>query len=425
MAPLTNYDEKTFNLDFEKTAGYLQPGQFPPLDWSVRSQVEKVFPFYRREQIKYDAAGGQRSKVIEIDAFNLKTPDGTNPLFVNTKLYIEGFKRCALYGINGSGKTTLFEAISSGSVKDFPTYINVHHMKELEHNEEADKVSVMDTVLCSHPFRRVLLACKIQLEALLEDPVWEERKEGLEDNLTYVNIALGQCHGDYAEDTCRSMLRVLGFDEVGEKAPLSSLSGGLRMRVALASAFFVQSEMLLLDEPTNHLDMPSVLWLENKLRGYKGSFLLVTHDRTLLENVVTSVMLIQDLKLEYYNCEFKEFEKRKELDDKKRDKMIETFLKRNTNLNPMSPLIKTQNEYRKWQADRRERAINLEGKFKFIAPKPLKGPEGLAQEEISLINIENVRFSYDTEAGLPYIFDTPVSFNVKQGTRVGVMGPNV
>ncbi len=122
----------------------------------------------------------------------------------------------------------------------------------------------------------------------------------------------GSAHGDQAEHVATGMLRVLGFDETGFVAPLSSLSGGLRMRVALASAFFIEADMLLLDEPTNHLDMPSVLWLENKLRGYKGSFVLVTHDRTLLENVVTSVMLIQDLTLEYFNCDFKEFEKRKE-----------------------------------------------------------------------------------------------------------------
>merc|ERR1719370_1762625 len=111
------------------------------------------------------------------------------------------------------------------------------------------------------------------------------------------------------------MLRVLGFDETGEKALVSSLSGGLRMRVTLASAFFIEPQLLLLDEPTNHLDMPSVLWIENRLRSYKGSFLLVTHDRTLLENVVTSVMLIQDLKLTYYSCGFKDFEKRKVKDD--------------------------------------------------------------------------------------------------------------
>ena len=190
---------------------------------------------------------------------------------------------------------TLFEAISSGSVRDWPTYIHVHHMKELEHDAAYDALSVMDTVLCSHPLRRVLLPIVAKLQELVTVEKDEEKLALLQGNLEYAEKALSNVYGQYAEDTVRSMLRVLGFDETGEKAPLNSLSGGLRMRVALACSFFIKPDLLLLDEPTNHLDMPSVLWLENKLRGYSGSFLLVTHDRTLLENVVTSVMLIQDL----------------------------------------------------------------------------------------------------------------------------------
>lgn len=169
--------------------------------------------------------------------------------------------------------------------------------------------------------------------------------------------------------------------------------------------------------------MPSVLWLENKLRGYKGSFLLVTHDRTLLENVVTSVMLIQDLQIEYFPCDFKEFERRKEKNDQARDKMIDTFLQRNRSLNPMSPLYKTQLKYKEWQLKRRERQLLLLGKFTFSPPTPLPCAAG-EQAEISLIKMDNVRFSYDVEKNLPFIFDAPVSYDVKVGTRVGVMGPN-
>lgn len=173
-------------------------------------------------------------------------------------------------------------------------------MKELEHNEKGDAVSVMETVLCSHPLRRVLLPMEPHLKKLVETEKDEDRLEKLKDNLEYVRLQIAGLYGERAEDTARQMLRVLGFDETGEKAPLNSLSGGLRMRVALACSFFVNPDILLLDEPTNHLDMPSVLWLENKLRGYKGSFILVTHDRTLLENVVTSVILIEDKKLDYF-----------------------------------------------------------------------------------------------------------------------------
>ncbi|KAJ3407314.1 hypothetical protein HDV05_005490 [Chytridiales sp. JEL 0842] len=427
MPPLdTHYSDDSFHRNYELSSGFLSPDAFPPINWTLQSDIERLFPFYKREQIRVDAQGVQRAKVIDIPKFDLKSPDNSQTLFDNTKLFIEGSKRCALFGINGSGKTTLFEAISAGAIEGLPTYLHIHHMKELEHNEDADKVSVIDTVLCSHPFRRVLLAIIEKLKALIENEnPTTEQLQALQSNLAYCEKLLENCQGTpkAALETAQKMLRVLGFDEIGERAPLSSLSGGLRMRVALASSFFIQSDLLLLDEPTNHLDLPSVLWLENKLRGYSGSFLLVTHDRTLLENVVTSVMLIQDQKLEYFPCDFKEFEKRREENDQARERMVDQFLQRNKGLNPMSPLVKQHRQYTAWKDARYARKLLMQSKFTFANAKKLDSGD-LPPSEVSLIRVENVRFSYDEKKGLPFIFDTPISYNVKVGTRVGIMGPN-
>ena len=398
---------------------------YPVIDWTKKDEIETLFPSYRREQLRMDAEGKPRSKAIEIVGFSLRNPNNTADIFVNTNLTLEANKRCAVYGVNGSGKTCLFEAFSSGAVRDFPSYMHMHHMKELERDAVKDELSVLETVLTSHEYRNALVFCETELQKLIDDPATDPSKlDALKANLIYVSKSKANVRGNNAEKDARAMLRVLGFDEVGENAPLSSLSGGLRMRVALACAFFIDPDVLLLDEPTNHLDLPSVLWLENKLRGYKGAFLLVTHDRQLLENVVTSVLLIQDYKLINYPCDFKEFEKRKEQDDKAREKMIDQFLKRNNTLNTMSPLYKTQLEYRQWQRVRRERQILLQGKFTFSTPLPLPAPEGVSQSDISLIEVDNVRFSYDEGAGLPFIFDIPISYTVTQKTRVGIMGPN-
>lgn len=303
-------------------------------------------------------------------------------------------------------------------------------MKELEHDEAADAVSVLDTVLTSHPFRRVLLPAINVLTRLIDaekakDTPNDERLTGLKDNLDYVTRQINKLQNDTAEKRARGMLRVLGFDEIGEAAPLSSLSGGLRMRVALAAAFFIDAQLLLLDEPTNHLDLPSVLWLENRLRGYKGSYLLVTHDRTLLENVVTSVMLLQDQTIEYFTCGFKDFEKRKVKLDKEREVKIERFLARNRNVDPSSPLARTAMKYKEWVDKRYQRQIMLQGKFTFKAPEPIALPEDITEPaDLPLITVENVRFSYDVEKGLPFIFDNPINYTVTQGTRVGIIGPN-
>ncbi|KAJ3018444.1 UNVERIFIED_CONTAM: hypothetical protein HDU68_011152 [Siphonaria sp. JEL0065] len=422
--------ELSFHRKFEETAGWLKPEEFPVIDWRSKKEIEQLFPLFKREQLKFDAGNEQRSKVIDIQKFTLKSPNGTDVLFDNAKLFVEGNKRSALFGNNGSGKTCLFDAINTGAIQGFPSYLHVHHMKELEHHEVRDAVGVLDTVLCSHPYRRVLLAIKTKLTGLIsgaEGEVATEDITALNANLAYVEKQIENVHGsdDQALQIAQAMLRVLGFDETGEKATLSSLSGGLRMRVALACAFFMNPEILLLDEPTNHLDLPSVLWLENKLRGYKGSFLLVTHDRTLLENVVTSVMLIQDQKLKYFPCDFKEFEIRKEQEDAEYEKMVDTFLLRNKNLNPMSPLIKTQRQYALWKEARQLRKVLLQSKFSFPSPKDLPlGPGEATQADISLMNVENVRFCYDVSKGLPFIFDNPVSYHIKMGTRVGIMGPN-
>jgi len=329
-----------------------------------------------------------------------------------------------VYGINGSGKTCLFNAIATGELPKFPEHINVHHMKEPEHNPKADGLSVIDSVMCSHKYRRVLLPCEEQLKTLIEAEKDDKRKATLEANLEYIQEQLTKLRSDTAVKRAQGMLRVLGFDEKGEQALVSSLSGGLRMRVALASAFFIEPQLMLLDEPTNHLDMPSVLWLENRLRGYKGAFLLVTHDRTLLENVVTSVCLIQDFKLKYYSCGFKEFEKRKVKDDADYEKMIEQFMKRNRNVDADSPSYPRWKSYRDWQRARAERRQLMENKFSFKPPPALKCPPGIEdQKDVSLVKVENVRFSYDAE-NLPFIFDQPISYDIKLGTRVGIMGPN-
>lgn len=357
-----------------------------PIDWAVRSSFEAYFPAFRREQIRMDAAGIPRTNAVEIKKFSLKTPLGNGIIFDNTSLTILPGKRCAVYGVNGSGKTCLFEAISSGSIDDFPRHLHVHHMKELEHDAEKDAVSVLDTVLTSHEYRNAILYCIEQItKALAEPNLDDKRKAALEENLMYMEGQKRIYHGDNAEKTARGMLRVLGFDEAGEKQPLSALSGGLRMRVALACAFFINPDILLLDEPTNHLDLPSVLWLENQLRAYKGSFLLVTHDRTLLENVVSSVLLIQDQKLWEYDMPFPKFEVERERRDKEQEEKAEQFLARNRNLDCNSPKYPVKRRHEEWMAARQERNILLQGKFTFQAPKALELPEGILEQNIFLL----------------------------------------
>ncbi len=107
-----------------------------------------------------------------------------------------------------------------------------------------------------------------------------------------------QASGDHPESRAARILKGLQFSDEMARAPTSSLSGGWRVRVALASALFLQPDLLLLDEPTNHLDMQAVLWLEHYLvHSLSGTLILVSHDRAFLNEVATDVIHMADKKL--------------------------------------------------------------------------------------------------------------------------------
>ena len=335
------------------------------------------------------------------------------------------------------GKTLLFSNMSEGKIKDFPKYIHVHHCKELENHELSD--TVLGTVVGSHPFRNILIRCEPKINELLaNESTPDSQKEGLKDTLMWVQQLSRQIRVYDAEERAQKMLRVLGFDEVGQKKLCSALSGGLRMRVALCMAFFIEADLLLLDEPTNHLDFPSVLWLENRLRGYKSAFLMVSHDRELLNNVTTNVLLLEDKQIKYYQMgsehahAFKEFEKKASRVRRRirRSSMRSRSSCSATSTSTRPPCWGSRSTRRRCGATRTIRSRSPCRGSSPSPPPPLwsneeKDAEGkpIHPDQISLINLQNVRFSYDVSTG-HFIFNDPISFNVLATTRCGVMGPN-
>jgi len=389
------------------------------VDWTNRTSIQTCFPQYMRELLSFKKAP---PKNVNIELFTMKTPFGDRFLLKDTDLILEANKRQALFGANATGKSLLFRNMAEGKIKDFPKHLLIHHCKEFESHELGE--TVLDTVVNSHPFRQCLLKCEAKLnEEIAKAADDADRLALLKESLNYIQFQYRSIGGHTAEERAIKMLRVLGFDDFGRAKKVSELSGGLRMRVALCMAFIIEPDLLLLDEPTNHLDFPSVLWLENRLRGYKSSFLVVSHDRELLNNVCTDVLLIEDLQIKVYKCGFKEFEKKKAAEDKKKYEEIEKFLQRNVNVDPSTFLGRQKFEKKQWSEQYHAKQVALAGKFTFPAATPLDNPENLPAEEISLLKIEKVRFSYKPETNV-YIFNDPIDFNVTASTRCGVMGPN-
>jgi len=331
-------------------------------DWTKRESMILNWPRYIQEQIAM-ARAKNLSKTVDIEPFDLKVPMCNDYLLRDTRLLLEPNKRHCLYGVHACGKSTLLAAMAKGQIKGFPLYLHVHHCEEIEHSEHAE--SVIDTVVHAHEFRNILLRCQSKLKELLAATPAPTGgvKDGLVGNLEHVEFQLTKIQSATAYERASKMLRVLGFDEVGQAKSTNALSGGLRMRVALCAAFFVEADLLLLDEPTNHLDFPSLLWLENRLRGYRGSFLIISHDRDLLENVCTSVIHMAEKRLIYYQLSFVAFEKKVAQMEKKKSDDVEKFLKMNRNIDFSSPLAKEKKEKQDWIEAYTARQILLAGKF--------------------------------------------------------------
>jgi len=391
------------------------------VNWADKASIQTTFPHYMRELLSYKKAP---PKSVNIELFSMKTPFGDRFLLKDTDLVLEANKRQALFGANATGKSLLFRSMNEGKIKGFPQHMLIHHCKEFENHELSD--TVLGTIVKAHPFRKVLLQCKEKLDEEIkkaEAAGDADRVAALKENMNYCDFQMKVIGGISAEERAIKMLRVLGFDDFGQKKLVSELSGGLRMRVALCMAFVIEPDLLLLDEPTNHLDFPSVLWLENRLRGYKSSFLLVSHDRELLNNVCTAVLLIEELQIKYYNMGFKEFEKKKAAEDKKKYEEIEKFLVKNQNVDPSTFLGRQKHDKKQWSEQYQQKQIALAGKFTFPAATPLENPNNLPLADISLLHVKNLRFSYKPETNV-FIFNDPVEFNVTASTRCGVMGPN-
>ncbi len=220
---------------------------------------------------------------------------GDRTLFEGASVHVPAGKRIGFVGANGSGKTTLLRLITQeleldGGAIDVRTGCAVDTVAQ---EAPGGSQTPLETVIASDTELTELLA----QSQTCEDP----------DRIAEIHTRLADIDAHTATARAAIILAGLGFDEAMQSVPLASLSGGWRMRVALASALFCEPDLLLLDEPSNHLDLESVLWLEGFLRSYPHTLLIVSHDRNLLNNVAQNTLLVEDGKLTMYSGDFDAF----------------------------------------------------------------------------------------------------------------------
>ncbi|WP_144937802.1 ATP-binding cassette domain-containing protein [Pseudomonas alabamensis] len=231
---------------------------------------------------------------------NLTLQRGPQRLLDGAEMTLHAGHKAGLIGANGAGKSSLFallrgELSPDGGDCRLPADWRIAHMRQ-----EVDTLdrSAVDYVLDGdHRLR--------QVQAALE--VAEQAQDG--SALARLHSELESADGYTADARARKLLAGLGFSNEQMERRVGDFSGGWRMRLNLAQALMCPSDLLLLDEPTNHLDLDAILWLEDWLKGYPGTLLLISHDRDFLDAVVDHVVHVEQCKLNLYRGGYSAFER--------------------------------------------------------------------------------------------------------------------
>jgi len=207
--------------------------------------------------------------------------------------------KAGLVGRNGAGKSTLFRVITGdlGAESGTISIPKNARMGQVKQEAPGTEDSLITIVLSADKERSALLA---EAETAT-DP----------HRIAEIQMRLVDIDAHSAEARAASILSGLGFDQEAQARPASSFSGGWRMRVALASVLFTEPDLLLLDEPTNYLDLEGTMWLEDYIRRYPHTVIIISHDRDLLNNAVNSIVHLDQKKLTFYRGNYDQFERQK------------------------------------------------------------------------------------------------------------------
>ncbi|MDK9698156.1 MAG: ABC-F family ATP-binding cassette domain-containing protein [Siculibacillus sp.] len=220
--------------------------------------------------------------------------------------------KAGFVGRNGTGKTSLFRLVTgewapeSGSIQ-FPRAAKIGQVAQ---EAPGSAITLLDFVLAADKERASLLA---EAETATDAA-----------RIAEIHTRLADIHAHSAEARAATILSGLGFDHAAQSRPCSDFSGGWRMRVALAAVLFSEPDLLLLDEPTNYLDFEGTLWLQDHVRRYPHTVVIISHDRDLLDTAVDMIVHLDQQKLVAYRGGYSSFERQRQekmiLSQKMRDR---------------------------------------------------------------------------------------------------------
>jgi ATPase subunit of ABC transporter with duplicated ATPase domains len=347
---------------------------------------------------------------------------GRQVLFVDASFQLNPGEKVGLVGPNGSGKTTLFrmivgeEAPDDGTVS-VPKKLTVGYFRQ--DVEEMSGRSVIDEAIAGT--RLGALHHELDdLQHALADPARAVELDRLLARFGEVQEEYEHLGGYALESQAREVLHGLGFDDEQIDGDVGALSGGWKMRVAMARALLGKPDVLLMDEPTNHLDIESILWLEAFITSLPGALLMTSHDRDFMNRIVSRVAEIDDGEITTYSGNYDFYERERALREANREaaharqqamlakeqRFIDRFASHAAKAAQVQSRVKALDKIEKIKLPKQRRVV----KFNF-QPPPRSGDDVAILEGI------------DKRYGSRVIYDG-LNLNVRRGERWAVMGRN-
>ena len=248
-----------------------------------------------------------------ISVTNLSYYIGGRALYENANMFVKPKDKIGLIGLNGRGKSTLLKLINGDYKPDGGTISKSNDCTIGFLNQDLLSYQTDDAIVtvAMEAFKDAVDTQR-QIEKILHR-LENEYSDALVEKLTKLQEKFEHLDGYSMQAKAEEVLEGIGFSTVDLHRPLKEFSGGWRMRVMLAKLLLEKPSLLMLDEPTNHLDLPSIEWVENYLRNYEGAVVVVSHDRTFIDNVVTKTVDVTQQQLITYEGNYSFYLQEKEM----------------------------------------------------------------------------------------------------------------
>ncbi|WP_223669631.1 ATP-binding cassette domain-containing protein [Kangiella shandongensis] len=346
---------------------------------------------------------------------NMALRRGKKVLFEDASFIINPKDKVGVTGANGTGKSSLFALIRGELEEDSGNFSMAGNVTISSVRQETPAVE--DSAL-EYVIQGDVELCEI--EAALVKAEAEEDGHAI----GKLHQQLDSIQGYAARARAGALMHGLGFTAEQEQLPVSSFSGGWRMRLNLAQALMCRSDLLLLDEPTNHLDFEAVVWLEKWLESYQGAVLLISHDRDFLDRVINRVAHIEQQHIKLYSGNYSDFEVQRAEQLAQQQANFERQQKEIAHMQSYVDRFKAKASKAK-QAQSRVKALE---RMEKISPAHVDSPFNFSFPELGhvpspLLQLKEVSAGYDTENG-PVTILNKVGFTLLPGARIGLLGKN-